>query len=235
MGLIIVSLWTVVSVIFAWLLLAKITPKEVDLGDFSCSKPTYGECLNNVIKPRVKSEIKANLTERLKNIKEVSAILRLPLEIIEFEIFLVNKNSGLWLEISDPEYREQLSPIDLRCIFADKNVILENNRKNNTGENLRLDNLEEDSIKDMAENIVNKFGGCDLVPKEAVSSQPNRKVARDGIVSFKKVLKPHLAFQTSIWEKIFIFLGLYTIIGGILALTRQTVQVYKRGIKYFSD
>jgi len=237
-GKVIVLGWIVASFIFTWLILDKITPEDVYLGDYSCGKATYGECVEEEIKPRTANEISNNLTQIIKDIKKVNLVLQLPLKIIEFEMVFVDRGSQLQLEISEPKYKTSLLPeLDLRCNFANKEFPLHTNGRHYTKEHLQLSNLEEEDVEDVAERIANSFNGCEWYPKNDIhiAQKIQKEVAPNAVVKVNKVIKPYLTFQKDLLGKTIIFFVWFAIIGGIIALIKQTVQVWRKGRNYFLE
>lgn len=242
-GPIIVGMWLIISAFLTNGILNKITPDDVDLGTFlSCSEPTIDDCVRKEVQPRAAEKIEEDFINILQNIKRVGAAfppLRFPMEAVEFGVVLAERGSELQFSISEPKYTETLlSDLDLGCEFADKDISLNSYEEKSIGEYLSLNNLDENKIKDIAKSIADKFGGCDWMPKENINLRSRglpKEVAPNGIISVKKIIRVGLSFQTNWWGKLSIFFGLFAILGGIMLLIRQAIQLWKRGKDYFSE
>ncbi len=244
-GILIILSWVILSIFLTQEVFSALTPKSIDLGDYSCGKATYLKCIEEEIKPRAKNEIKNSIIETLKNGQEIRALFSLPLEIIYFELVLEDKGSKLQLNVSEPKSETTITPkIDLRCNFVGNDISLSTGGKYYSGKYIRLNNLANGTNKDakksieaVANDLADDFNGCSWNPVDKVEySAPQHQitVAPNATVSMAVVMKPTLVFQPlPSWFRVLTFSVFFAIIGGILALIKQIIEIFRKGLSYF--
>src|SRR3989344_6116735 len=118
-GVIVILCWIIISFLLTLWIVRKVTPKDIFLGEYSCSYATINECAEKEIKPRATQEIQNNLQQVLADVEKINIVFQLPLKVLQFDLAIVERCSELQTRISEPQSSNTLlKGLDLICIWG---------------------------------------------------------------------------------------------------------------------
>lgn len=243
-GLAIVSIWLLSTWLISTSIFSVITPKEIDLStSLECPHATSEECLTKETKPKAREEIKESFVSSLHATQKATSIFSFPLGILEFEEVIENRASRIELHVSSPKLEKVVLPnAQIVCRFSGKTFNLKSGSRYHTGNFLQLFTfvgLDSDSaienVGKVAESVINDYEGCTWIPEDITFVSGSERVVAgpNETVSLVSILKPYLVF-TPVWStSILIYFGVFALLGALIVLIRQFIEILTRGTGYF--
>src|SRR3989344_1448455 len=94
--------------------------------------------------------------------------------------------------------------------------------------------IECGCMKKEKESPFPKFQGCTFVLQDQeFHPPPNTLVGPNAIVSWEMLMEPYLEFKIGVGVIIFLFIGIFALVGAALALVKQLITIARKGDRYF--
>jgi len=225
-------IWLLVSFIFTYIILVSISLQAIPLSDTSCSLPTISEC-NARRNEQSKDEVRKILPSALENLARVrEAIPLLKLLPASYSLQIVDKGSESQVRISYPSQTFSSGKIDLLCSVSLKQIYLKNGGQIELADILYTNNIQKD-VENTIQHL-NEFQGCTFVLQDQeFHPPPNTLVGPNAIVSWEMLMEPYLEFKIGVGVIIFLFIGIFALVGAALALVKQLITIARKGDRYF--